>query len=258
MKKLALFMLIAAAGVALILVIQGRSPQVKTEVAGESMAGGDMHGHTGADAMYTGTVTETMDAGGYTYVCIDTGDEVVWAAGPVTTVAKGDEVSIPEGMVMNGFRSESLDRTFDKIYFVEEIRTGKGGEAASRLPAGHPNMGQSDAAANMDFSGIEVPPGGQNIATLFKKKSELAGKKVTVRGKVVKFTGGVMGKNWIHLRDGSGDAEHNDVTVTTDAVAKIGDTVTATGELLLDQDFGYGYSYDILIDSAEVAVEMDS
>jgi hypothetical protein len=61
-----------------------------------------------------------------------------------------------------------------------------------------------------------------------------------------------MGKNWIHLRDGSGSAadSSNDVLVTTDASAKIGDVVTVSGVVHTNKDFGAGYSYKVLIEEA--------
>ena len=75
-----------------------------------------------------------------------------------------------------------------------------------------------------------------------------------VRGKVVKFTGGVLGKNWIHLRDGSGSASDgtNDVLVTTKDEASIGDIVLVKGVVHLDRDFGSGYAYQVLIEEASV------
>ena len=76
-----------------------------------------------------------------------------------------------------------------------------------------------------------------------------------MRGKVVKFTPEIMGKNWIHLQDGTGAAGTSDLTVTTSASAKTGDTVTVKGILVVDKDFGYGYAYDVIIEDAEVTVE---
>ena len=108
---------------------------------------------------------------------------------------------------------------------------------------------------DVDLSGITAVEGGQTVATLFEKKAELAGKPVKVRGKVVKFTPEIMGKNWIHLQDGTGAAGNNDLTVTTSASAQMGDTVTISGTLSVDKDFGYGYAYDVIIEDAEVTVE---
>lgn len=102
---------------------------------------------------------------------------------------------------------------------------------------------------------VTAPAGGNSIADVYTGKAELAGSVVLVRGKVVKFTPNVMGKNWIHIRDGTGREGTNDLTVTTGAVVKIGDTVTARGLMEVDKDFGYGYKYEILISDAEVIVE---
>ena len=107
----------------------------------------------------------------------------------------------------------------------------------------------------MDFSGIEVPGGGKNIAAVYADRKSLEGKEVVVRGKVVKFTPGVMKKNWLHLRDGSGAEGTNDLTVTTNAMVQIGDLVVVRGVVSLDKDFGFGYRYDILVEDAEVTVE---
>jgi hypothetical protein len=61
-----------------------------------------------------------------------------------------------------------------------------------------------------------------------------------------------MGKNWAHLRDGSGSAadNSNDVLVTTKDQTKVGDVVTAKGVVHLDKDFGAGYTYKVLVEDA--------
>jgi hypothetical protein len=129
-----------------------------------------------------------------------------------------------------------------------------GADRPATLPEGHPPIG-AGVAPDVDLSGIEVPEGGANIATVYKEKDELKGKEVLVRGKVVKFTPGVMDKNWIHIRDGSGGEGTNDLTVTTDASVEVGDLVTVRGTVALDQDFGFGYKYVVLLENAKVTVE---
>lgn len=64
-----------------------------------------------------------------------------------------------------------------------------------------------------------------------------------------------MGKNWLHLQDGSGVEGTNDLTVTTTTTVKVGDVVLVNGVVSVDRDFGYGYSYDVIIEDAEVTVE---
>ena len=103
---------------------------------------------------------------------------------------------------------------------------------------------------------IKVPKAtGANAHTVAEVVTGAAGfkdKQVQVRGKIVKYNEAIMGKNWIHLRDGSGTAsnESNDVLVTTTAPAKLGDVVTATGVVHTNKDLGSGYSYKVLIEEA--------
>ena len=76
-----------------------------------------------------------------------------------------------------------------------------------------------------------------------------------MRGKVVKYTPAVMGKNWVHLRDGSGTHEkaNDDLTVTTSGSAAVGDVVLVKGVVHLDRDFGAGYSYAVIIEDASLS-----
>jgi hypothetical protein len=64
-----------------------------------------------------------------------------------------------------------------------------------------------------------------------------------------------MGKNWLHLQDGSGSEGTNDLTVTTTATAEVGDLVLVNGKVSVDRDFGYGYTYEVLLEDAEITVE---
>lgn len=206
----------------------------------------------------TGKVLETMDAAGYTYVQVDTGSETFWAASPQFAAKVGDDVVVPEGMPMPDYHSKTLDRTFDMVYFVPNVLVGGAGDLTGDLPVDNPSMTGGKTVVettDVDLSGITMAEGGQTVADLFAKKAELTGKPVRVRGKVVKFTPEIMGKNWIHLQDGTGAAGSNDLTVTTSAVAQTGDTVTVSGVLVIDKDFGYGYAYDVIIEDAEVAAE---
>ncbi len=86
-------------------------------------------------------------------------------------------------------------------------------------------------------------------------KANFSGKPIAVRGRVVKFNGGILGKNWLHVRDGSGSEGTNDLTVTTDATVKVGDLVLVTGTLGSDRDFGGGYNYALIVENAKVVVQ---
>ena len=95
------------------------------------------------------------------------------------------------------------------------------------------------------------------ISDLYKNKAKLDKKQVRVRGKVVKVSANIMGKTWVHLRDGSGShatADFN-LVVTTQTVPAEGETVTVTGTLYKNKDFGGGYKYDVIVEKAEMTVE---
>jgi hypothetical protein len=96
---------------------------------------------------------------------------------------------------------------------------------------------------------------GENAYTLdelFAKKEALQDKTVVVRGQVVKVSVGIMGRNWVHLTDGSGKDGVNKLVVTSKDEPKLGDIVTATGIIHNNVDFGGGYQYGIIMEDATV------
>jgi hypothetical protein len=207
----------------------------------------------------TGKVVETMNAGGYTYVQVDTGTEKFWAAAPEFEVNKGETVTVPPGAPMTNYHSKTLDRDFDLVYFVPSVVVGDATAALStshHIPPGHPAINRSDAkAVGIDLTGIKRAEGGKTVGEIFAEKADLAGKEISVRGKVVKYNPQIMGVNWVHIQDGTGEKGTNDLTVTTSDSVKTGDTVLVKGPLTLNKDFGGGYTYDVIIENGKVTVE---
>jgi hypothetical protein len=214
---------------------------------------------------FTGKVSETMNSGGYTYVEIDTGTAKLWAAAPQFAVKVGDKVAVADGMPMMKYQSKTLNRTFDVVYFSGNVTVNgapsaapltAGAAASGELPKGHPAIpAAGGAAAGPDLKNIKRADGGQTVTEIVTGKAKFAGKPIAVRGRVVKYNGGILGKNWIHVRDGSGTEGNNDLTVTTDAVVKVGDLVLVTGKPAVDRDFGSGYKYALIVENAQVKVE---
>ncbi|MGC2166889.1 MAG: hypothetical protein WA632_12860 [Gallionella sp.] len=95
----------------------------------------------------------------------------------------------------------------------------------------------------------------KTVAAVNKNMAKLAGHTVSVKGKVVKVNNGIMKRNFVHIQDGTGDANSNDLTVTSKQTAKVGDEVTVTGVVVLNRDFGSGYSYPLLIEDASIAAK---
>ncbi|HVN43347.1 MAG TPA: hypothetical protein VMT50_11215 [Steroidobacteraceae bacterium] len=198
-----------------------------------------------------GEVLETIDGGQYTYLRLKTKDGENWAAVLHADVKKGAQVTIDNPMVMANFESKTLHRTFDKIIFGTLAGTGSAAAAGGAMPP--PGMG---AQKPREVAVVPSPkasgPEGRTVAEVHSQQAALKGKTVAVRGTVVKFLPGIMGKNWVHLRDGTGVAadESNDLTVTTKGGANPGDVVTARGVVRTNVDLGMGMSFKILVEDA--------
>ncbi len=230
-----------------------------------------------------GTVTETMNAAGYTYVSILSADGDVWIAIPETKITKGETLAFAPGMEMKNFHSKSLDKTFASIIFSEGMikasTTSSGTEAGSKIntdsgnsfeaavqaekqvvtPQNQPSQASGGSmGAVAPFSEISVEKAeGENsftVAELFAKSGELDGTTIRIRGKVVKFNANIMGRNWLHLQDGTGDPMQNthDLVVTTKTEIGSPDVLTIEGTLAADKDFGAGYKYAVIIENATI------
>ena len=92
----------------------------------------------------------------------------------------------------------------------------------------------------------------KTVAVLNKDKTALAGKTVSAQGKVVKVNNGIMGRNFVHVQDGTGDASNNNLIVTSKDTANVGDSVSVTGVVAVNRDFGGGYSYPLLVEEAKI------
>jgi len=203
------------------------------------------------DKIY-GKVTDIIEAGGYTYAEVDTGKEKVWAAATTTPLKVGDMIAFTTEMPMQNFHSASMNRDFPIVYFVSRFIADKAGPTGTTTTMASPHGKIKPASAATPVEGINKVEGGNTIAELYTDKQKLDGKAVRVRGKVTKFTAGVMGKNWLHIRDSS---SMDDLTVTTDSTAAIDAVVVIEGKLALDKDFGFGYVYPLIVEDATVTKE---
>jgi hypothetical protein len=197
-----------------------------------------------------GQVLEVTDVDNYTYLRLKTKDGETWAAVGKAPIKKGTKVTIENAMVMTNFESKSLKRSFKTIVFGNLAGNGSGAPATDMATA------HAGAAKAADVGDIRVPKAtganARTVAEIVTKSAELKDKPVDVRAKVVKANFGIMGKNWLHVRDGSGSASDgsNDLLVTTADSAKVGDVVTVKGAVHTDRDFGSGYAYKVLIEDA--------
>jgi hypothetical protein len=232
-------------------------------------------GAPGDRQILRGKVVEKIDVSQYSYLKLATASGEVWTAVTRTDKKVGDEVGVANAFPMQNFESKELNRKFDVVYFG--ALASAGGEAAAMPPAMGggmpPPMGEGAGAppnpsqlaaqhqavvtgpSDVKVEKVAKAAGadGRTVEEIWTQREKLKGKPVTVRGQVVKFTA-VMGKNFLHLRDGSGSAEKrtNDLTVTTADAVGVGEVVTAKGVIVTDKDFGAGYAYPVIIEDAKV------
>jgi hypothetical protein len=223
-----------------------------------SMMGGSPTAADGAELNPTGRVIETMDGGGYTYVNLEKDGKKTWVTFPTLETRVGETLSFRGCMEMPNFQSKALNRKFDTILFcsapvIQPKAAGTKGSpiAAKKSPGSNGAVSAATQKIKVDkASGANA----YTIDEIFAKRVALNGKQVMVRGQVVKVSSGIMGKNWIHLQDGSGNEKQktHDLVVTSNDVPEVGDVVTVSGTLAKDKDFGGGYKYSVIIEKGSV------
>ena len=234
-----------------------KMPAGHPAVAGEGAAQGKMgaKGAAPSGGSVSGKVLETMDSAGYTYAKLQTTNGPVWVAVRQTKVKVGEPMTVTGASLMQGFTSKTLGRTFDKIYFGMHANVGGGAGAANAAKPADAKAAQRTKSKKVAID-KPIPKAegdtGHTVAEIHTNKDALSGKTVSVRGKVSKFNAGIMGKNWLHLQDGTSTEGHIDITVTTQDTAKVGDVVLVKGTLATDKDFGAGYKYDAIIEKAKI------
>jgi len=237
----------------------------------------------------SGKILETMDSGGYTYLLVKTASGEQWVAIPETEATVGEEISYFEGMVMKNFTSKTLNRTFPSIIFSSGLAgnehpaaasaqtEGSAADSFSAAVAAEKQAAQTSAAEpsqemRMGTSGgsagavtpqqdIKVEKAaGENsftVGEIFAQAKQLQGQKVRVRGQVMKVSPNIMGRHWIHLQDGTGDAMQNshDLVFTSQELVEEGSIVTLEGVLAADKDFGAGYKYAAIVEKSVIIPE---
>jgi hypothetical protein len=236
-----------------------------------------------ASQVMQGKILEKLEAAPYSYLKLQTASGEVWTAVPATQAAVGSDFTVANAFPMQNFESKALNRKFEVVYFGQPPQAG--------MPAGHgPGDGHDHGAAPTQPAGMAGAMGGQNpspgqlaeqhkrasagpvdakvekvakasgadgrtVAEVWAQRAALKDKNVTIRAQVVKYSPNIMGKNWLHVRDGSGNAEKNDhdLTVTTLDETKVGEVVTLKGLVRADKDFGAGYAYPVMIEDAKVS-----
>lgn len=194
------------------------------------------------------TVDEVIQTSNYTYLKVKESGAENWIAVTRMEAAAGDTYFYNEGMEMKNFESKELNRTFESVYFVQEISKEPIIEGIP-VPAGHKGKGEG---IKTDAISVAPADGSVSISELYTKRADYAGKTIKMKGQVVKINDEVMGKNWIHIQDGTGSESDFDLTITTMDKVAMNDVVTFEGTIALKKDFGYGYFYEVIMEDAKL------
>jgi hypothetical protein len=189
------------------------------------------------------TVKEVEHVASYTYLLVKAKGPEYWIAVPSMEAQVGDKYKYQGGMLMEDFYSKDLDRTFEKVVFLEALFSEE--TATTHVEELTPG---SQAVIEKSTVSIEKVEGVVLISDLFSDPSAYEGKVIKVRGEVTKFNPEIMNRNWAHIQDGTDFEGKFDLTLTSDESFEVGSVVTVEGVVALNLDFGYGYSYEILLE----------
>jgi hypothetical protein len=204
----------------------------------------------------SGKVVETMNAGGYTYVSLEKDGKKTWVAIPETVIKVGQKVSFQPGGEMRNFVSKTLNRTFESIIFSGGLASQPGPAAGNKPSSSQHSVKSAESPKSTEkiSVGKASGPDAYTVSEIYANCAKLNEKTAVVKGKVVKVSQGIMGKNWIHLQDGTGDAgkETNKLVTTSQDLPAVGDIVTMKGTIYKDKDFGAGYKYAVIMEQASI------
>jgi hypothetical protein len=200
-------------------------------------------------------VSEVLQANSYTYLKVKENGSERWMAVTKQEISPGEVYYYDEALQMTNFASKDLDRTFDVIYFVNQISENPinknlpGGMQGMGGMTGNPHSGKVESNPKSNIQ-LEKANGEITIAEVFGNRQDYSGKEIEIRGVVVKVNKQIMGKNWIHIQDGTNSEGKFDLTITSQDLAEVNDEVTFKGKITLEKDFGSGYFYEVIMENA--------
>ena len=221
------------------------STGVFSDNAPPSQPGAGMTGPGMEENLHTVIAQEVLPTTKYVYVRMKEGAEEFWIATTKQEVIVGKSYFYRGGLMKTNFQSKEYNRTFDKLYLISQLVPSDHGSSGAGMPGAAP-MAASEQSAAVHVSS----EGSVKIADLVANPKKYEGRSIQISGTCTKVNPMIMGRNWIHLKDGSKD--DYDLVITTDAVVPEGHAVTMVGTVVLKKDFGAGYNYDILLEGGMV------
>ena len=206
-------------------------------------------------------VEDRIDASDYSYFQVSEKDgNKYWIAAKRLEAVKGDILYFTKSMEMKNFHSATLNRTFESVLFVDDITKTPHNmnNPNSTLPM-DPKTAHSQVMSTPQIDiKIEHIKDGKTVEQIYNDMDKLNGKIIRIRGKVVKYNPEIMGRNWIHIQDGTASGSSYDLMVTSKDQTSVGQIITIEGKVATNKDFGAGYTYKVMIEDANIKLEKGS
>lgn len=207
-------------------------------------------------------VQEFIHTTQYTYFRVTEGNSEYWMAAPRRESAKkGETLYYSTSYEMLDFKSTELDRTFDKVLFIQDLTDSPGSQVHTGTPSqgGQAHMGMpgsQEQPVQINHEGPGEPEGiveeEITIDELLNNRDKYANKIVRLTGKVIKVNPAIMARNWVHITAEPDDGKNYDLTLTTQDEFKIDQVISIEGQVSLNRDFGAGYTYEVIVENAKI------
>lgn len=198
--------------------------------------------------LHTVVVKEILTTIKYVYLFVEENKEQFWIATRKQNVNIGETYFYKGGLLKTNFESKEHNRVFDTIYLVTSLVQTDHGNNMDKPELDKSQSKQSNKDDNLtEFQEINQKSGSIKIAELVENYKKYEGKTVQLSGKCVKINPNIMGRNWIHLKDGSKD--DYDLVITSDTFVPEGSVITIKATVTLNKDFGAGYKYDLILEN---------
>jgi hypothetical protein len=201
-----------------------------------------------SEQLHTVVVNEVLPTSSYTYLYVSEGGNNFWIAVNSSEAKVGETYFYVGGLLKKNFESKTLNKIFDELYLVGNLVSSNHGNQIKLNAGNNENIVEANAMVpNKNSQNVIKQKGSIKISELVNDSKKYEGQKVQIDGECTKINVGIMGKNWIHLRDGSKD--DFDLVITSDALISVGSVVTIKGDVVLNKDFGAGYKYDLILEN---------
>ena len=195
--------------------------------------------------LHTIVVKEILPTAKYVYLKVNENDEEFWIATRKQNINIGETYFYKGGLLKTNFESKEHSKIFEKIYLVTSlVKANHGGNTELDKLQTEQSINKNNATSTKK---IVVKSGSIKISELVENFKKYEGKIIQLSGKCIKINPNIMGRNWIHIQDGSKD--NYDLVITSNTFVKEGSMITIKATVTLNKDFGAGYKYNLILEN---------